>query len=137
MNILRRWLGHPQPPLPASVDDDIEKLRARIADLEQRLRSSEATVRERSEALYMLQRQYSSEHFDYAESQRNLNIERMRNAGAYAAQDVVFSRYKSLQARIADLKRRLRAYEAVEEMQEDEAPIVLDQDDKSHKEGEG
>jgi transcription elongation GreA/GreB family factor len=57
---------------------------------------------------------------------RNLKIERMRNAGANAARDVVLERYRQLQARIQELKRRLRQYEMVEDLREDTAPIVLD-----------
>ncbi|MGA3036196.1 MAG: hypothetical protein ABSE64_01830 [Vulcanimicrobiaceae bacterium] len=115
------------PEEAITADDDPQALRARIAELEERLGSSEATVRERSEALYTLQRQYSSEHFDYAESMRNLNIERMRNAGAYAAQDIMLSRYRSLQARIAELKRRLRIHEHVDDLHEDDAPIIVEE----------
>lgn len=109
------------------ADDDPSALHAQIADLDGRLRLSEAAVRERSESLYALQRQYASEHFEYAESMRNLNIERMRNAGAYAARDIMLSRYRSLQARIAELKRRLRTHELVEDMHEDDAPIVVEE----------
>ncbi|HEY1729409.1 MAG TPA: hypothetical protein VGG22_13605 [Candidatus Baltobacteraceae bacterium] len=115
-----------------STDDDPQPLRARIADLEERLRSSEAMVRERSETLYDLQRQYSAEHFDYAESMRNLNIERMRNAGAYAAKDIIVSRYQLLQTRIAALKRRLRVHEHVDDLREDDAPILIEE---PHSEG--
>jgi esterase/lipase superfamily enzyme len=125
--IFRRLLGLGARDAAVTTDDDPQALRARIAELEERLRSSQATARERSEALYVLQRQYSSEHFGYAESMRNLNIERMRNAGAYAAQDIMLSRYQSLQARIAGLKGRLRAHEHVDDLHEDDAPIVLDE----------
>jgi uncharacterized coiled-coil protein SlyX len=125
--IFRRLLGLRAPEEAITADDDPQALRARIAELEERLGSSEATVRERSEALYTLQRQYSSEHFDYAESMRNLNIERMRNAGAYAAQDIMLSRYRSLQARIAELKRRLRIHEHVDDLHEDDAPIIVEE----------
>ncbi len=125
--MFRRWLGLSAREAADATGDDLQAFRARIADLEERLQSSEATVRERSEALYVLQRQYSSEHFEYAESMRNLNIERMRNAGAYASQDIMISRYRSLQARIAELKRRLRAHEIVEDMHEDDAPIVVEE----------
>jgi hypothetical protein len=124
---LRHLLGLGARESAVTEGDDPQVLRARIAELEEQLRSSQATVRERSEALYTLQRQYSSEHFEYAESMRNLNIERMRNAGAYAAQDIVLSRYQSLQARIAELKARLRAHEHVDDLYEDDAPIVLDE----------
>jgi hypothetical protein len=125
--MFRRIFGlHAKEPAAATAGDP-KALYARIAELEERLRSSEATVRERSETLYVLQRQYSSEHFDYAESMRNLNIERMRNAGAYAAQDIMLSRYKSLQARLAELKGRLRVYEHVDDLHEDDAPIVIEE----------
>jgi hypothetical protein len=51
----------------------------------------------------------------------------MRNAGAYAAQDIMLSRYKSLQARLAELKGRLRVYEHVDDLHEDDAPIVIEE----------
>ena len=130
--IFKRLLGLTSREAVVSTDDDPDTLRTRLVELEERLRSSEATVRERSEALYDLQRQYSTEHFEYTESMRNLNIERMRNAGAYAAKDVMLSRYRSLQARIAELKRRLRAYERVDDLREDDAPILIEE---PHSEG--
>ena|SRR5579863_5855501 len=130
-----RLLGFGPREIPAVPDEDPQALRARIAELEERLRSSEATVRERSETLYTLRRQYSTEHFGYAESVRNLNIERMRNAGAYAAQDIMLSRYQSLQARIAELKRRLRTHEHVDDLYEDDAPIVLDEPKAGNESG--
>ncbi|MGH7662048.1 MAG: hypothetical protein ACRENA_14180 [Vulcanimicrobiaceae bacterium] len=110
--------------LEAAVSDDVS--RQQLHELEERLRTSEAQLRERTEALYTLQRQYSSEHFELAESMRNLKIERMRNAGAYAAQDVIVDRYQRLQARIEELKRRLRQHEAVEDQHEDTAPVVIE-----------
>jgi chromosome segregation ATPase len=97
--------------------NEVDLLREKIRDLETQLR-------ERTGALYELQRQYSSEHFELAESMRNLKIERMRNAGAYAAQDVILERYHRVQARVEELKRRLRQYEEVEDLDEDAAPIV-------------
>lgn len=106
--------------------NELESLRATIRNLEERLRDSEARLRERTEALYEIQRQYSTEHFELAESMRNLKIERMRNAGAYAAQDVVLERYRRLQERITQLKSRLRQHETVEDLFEDEAPAVAD-----------
>ena len=122
----RRWFGTEPKEMPAEKPDDAQALRTKVADLEERLRSSEATLRERTEALYTLQQHYSSEHFELHESMRNLKIERMRNAGAYAAQDIVIGRYRALQTRIAELKQRLRAHEQVDDRHEDTAPIVLD-----------
>jgi hypothetical protein len=123
----RRLLGFGAQEKAVATDEDPQLLRSRIAELEERLRWSQATVRERGEALHALLRQYFSEHADYAESMRDLNIERMRNAGAYAAQDIVISRYQPLQARIAELRVRLRAHEHVDNLHEDDAPIVLDE----------
>lgn len=124
MNLLR-WLGV-QPKETVVPPGDVEPLRTKVAELEERLRSSEACLRERTESLYALQQQYSSEHFELYESMRKLKTERMRNAGAYAERDIVLGRYRGLQARIEDLKRRLRSYEHVEDLHEDTAPIVLD-----------
>ena len=125
MNLLR-WL-RTRPKETVAQDLDGDTLLAKVAELEERLRSSQATLRERTEALYALQQQYSSEHFEFYESMRNLKTERMRNAGAYAARDIVLGRYRGLQVRIEDLKRRLRAYEDVEDLHEDTAPIILDE----------
>jgi SMC interacting uncharacterized protein involved in chromosome segregation len=125
MNI-KRWLGIEGGAAPEAVAGETERLRANIRDLEERLQASEARLRERTEALYVMQQHYSTEHFELAESMRNLKIERMRNAGAYAAQDVVLERYRRLQARIEELKQRLRQYETVEDLHEDTAPIVID-----------
>jgi len=55
---------------------------------------------------------------------RNLNIERMRNAGMFADRDIVLSRAKLLQRRIAELKERLGKYEPVDEQAFDRDPIV-------------
>ena len=105
---------------------EIDSLREAVRSLEDRLRDSETRLRERTEALYEMQRQYSSEHFELVESMRNLKIERMRNAGAYAAQDVLLERYRRLQARIEELKRRLRQYETVEDLNDDRAPAIAE-----------
>jgi hypothetical protein len=122
---LTRWLriGHQTAP---SESGELAAPCAKCAELEDRLRSSEAHLRERTEALYDLQKQYSSEHFDLAESMRNLKIERMRNAGAFAGRDIMLDRSRALQARIADLKDRLRAYESVEDFHEDTAPVIIE-----------
>lgn len=99
---------------------------ARSRDLEQRLRDAEARVRERGELLYELQRHYSAEHFGFQESMRNLNIERLRNAGAFADRDILIARAKLLQRRIGELKERLGRYEAVDEQEFDQSPIVIE-----------
>jgi nucleotidyltransferase/DNA polymerase involved in DNA repair len=127
MNV-RRWLGLREgSSLQAtSQRDELERLRARCADLEERLRLSEERLRERTASLYELQKQYSTEHFGLHESMRSLKIERMRNAGAYAGLQIVLERARTLQARIAELKRRLRDYERVEDRYEDDAPVVLE-----------
>ena len=125
---LKRWLGiEPQSTEPRPAGET-EALCERVRDLEERLRSSEAILRDRSETLYEIQRQYSTEHFELTQSMRNLKIERMRNAGAHAAQDIVVGRYRRLQVRIEELKQRLRKYETVEDLYEDTAPVVLDED---------
>lgn len=116
------------PSTSPAGDNELEALRERCADLESRLRQSEAQLRERTERLYALQQQYSSEHFSLHESARNLKIERMRNAGAYAATDVVLGRARALQHRIACLKERLRRYESVEDEEFDSGPLVIDSD---------
>jgi hypothetical protein len=128
---LRRWLGisgeSPHVAAPSSDRDEIARLRAQCTDLEERLRASEQRLRERTEALYDLQKDYSTEHFQLFESARNLKIERMRNAGAYSGMEVVLERARALQARIAELKRRLRDYESVDDQYEDDAPIVIEE----------
>ncbi len=82
-----------------------------------------------AQRLYELQQHYSSEHFALAESLRNLKIERMRNAGAYAQLEWTMGRARALQSRIADLKSRLRRYEQVEDEEFDDAPILADHND--------
>lgn len=104
-----------------------DSLRQQIRDLEERLLACEARLRERTEALYDLQRQYSAEHFELVESMRNLKIERMRNAGAFAGQGIVLERARFLQTRIAELKARLRKHESVDDVYEDDAPIIAEE----------
>jgi hypothetical protein len=104
----------------------IAQLQDRCRDLERRLHWSDEQLKKRSGRLYELERQYASEHFDLQESMRNLNVERLRNAGAFADRDIILRRAKELQARISGLKRRLRNYEDVEDLLFDEAPIVAD-----------
>lgn len=127
---VRRWLGlggeAPHVSSTFGDRDEIARLRAQCADLEERLRASEERLRERSAALYELQKDYSKEHFELFESARNLKVERMRNAGAYSGLEVILERARALQARIAELKQRLRDYERVEDRYEDEAPILLE-----------
>lgn len=102
------------------------ELEARCRDLEERLRWSDEKLKERSGRLYDLERHYAVEHFQLQESMRNLNIERLRNAGAFADRDIILRRAKELQARIGELKARLRKHEHVEDLLFDEAPIVAD-----------
>lgn len=104
----------------------ITELENRCRDLEERLRCSTEKLKERSGRLYELERHYASEHFELAESMRNLKIERLRNAGSFADRDIILKRAKDLQARIAELKDRLRKYEDVEDQFFDRAPIVKD-----------
>jgi chromosome segregation ATPase len=108
----------------ASPSERIAELETRCQTLEERLKWCDEHLRERSELLYNLQQHYSSEHFDLQESMRNLNIERMRNAGAYADREIVLTRATDLQARIHALKERLRKHEPVEDLYFDDAPIV-------------
>jgi chromosome segregation ATPase len=104
----------------------IAQLEDRCRDLEARLRWSNEKLQERSGRLYELERHYASEHFELAESMRNLKIERFRNAGTSADRDIILLRAKQLQIRIAELKVRLRRYEEVEDLFFDGAPIVAD-----------
>ena len=96
-------------------------------DLAERLRVSEQHLRERSELLYELQKHYASEHFKLQESMRELDHERMRNAGAYSQLDTVLKRARDLQARVAELKVRLRSFEPVDDAHFDTAPILIEQ----------
>jgi chromosome segregation ATPase len=104
----------------------IAELQDRCRDLEERLRWSDEQLKKRSGHLYELERQYAFEHFELQQSMRNLKIERLRNAGIFADRDIVLRRAKELQARIVELKKRLRNYEDVEDVLFDEAPIVAD-----------
>ncbi len=105
--------------------EEVASLQERCVDLEKLLQESDARAKERSELLYDLQRVSSSEHFRLHESTRNLNIERMRNAGAFADRDVILDRAHQLQQRIGDLKKRLSKYESVEGMLFDEGPVIV------------
>jgi len=98
--------------------------------LAERCEELERTLRERSDRLYELQQHYSSEHFALQESMRNLKIERMRNAGAYAQLESAMKRARGLQRRIAELKNRLRAHEAVEDEELDERPLVVEHNER-------
>lgn len=104
----------------------IAELEDRCRDLEERLRRSDEQLKKRSGRLYELERQYAFEHFELQQSMRNLKIERLRNAGIFADRDIILRRAKELQARIVELKKRLRNYEDVEDVHFDEAPIVAD-----------
>lgn len=99
-------------------------LEERCRDLEERLRWADDKLRERSGRLYEIERHYASEHFELQESMRNLKIERLRNAGAFADRDIILKRAKELQERIGQLKERLRKYEKVEDLLFDTTPIV-------------
>lgn len=110
----------------SSESAQIAELEKRCRDLEDRLRWSDEKLKERGGLLYELERHYASEHFALQESMRNLNIERLRNAGAFADRDIILRRAKELQARISELKARLRKHEHVEDLLFDEAPIVAD-----------
>jgi len=94
--------------------------------IESRLHEAEQSLAEKSSRLYELQQHYSSEHFALQESMRNLKIERMRNAGAYAQLEWTMKRARALQSRIAELKARLRLHEAVEDEEFDTAPIRIE-----------
>lgn len=102
----------------------IAELENRCRDLDERLRWADDKLRERSGRLYEIERHYAAEHFELQESMRNLKIERLRNAGAFADRDIILKRAKELQERIARLKERLRKYEKVEDLLFDTAPIV-------------
>jgi chromosome segregation ATPase len=115
-----------QPPTPNNESTLIAELQDRCRDLQERLRRSDEQLKKRSSRLYELERHYASEHFELQESMRNLNIERLRNAGALADRDIILRRAKELQARIRELKTRLRSYEGVMDLLFDEAPIVAD-----------
>jgi hypothetical protein len=73
--------------------------------------------------LYELQKLYASEHFKLQEAMRDLATERRRNAGAYAGVEILVRRARDLQARIAELKERLRRHESVDDSYIDTAPI--------------
>ena len=105
--------------------EEVALLQERCANTEKLLQESDGRAKERSELLYDLQRVSSSEHFRLHEAMRNLNIERMRNAGAFADRDVILDRAHQLQKRIGDLKKRLSKYESVEGMLFDEGPVIV------------
>jgi chromosome segregation ATPase len=115
-----------RPTGPNSESTLIAELRERCRDMQERLRWSDEQLKKRSSRLYELERHYASEHFELQESMRNLNIERLRNAGAFADRGIILQRAKELQDRIRELKTRLRSYEDVTDLLFDEAPIVAD-----------
>lgn len=88
------------------------------------MRWADDKLRERNGRLYEIERHYASEHFELQESMRNLKIERLRNAGAFADRDIISKRAKELQERIGQLKERLRKYGKVEDLLFDTTPIV-------------
>lgn len=113
------------PPEASELAEQLDVAQNRVGELEEHLAESERHLRERTELLYDLQRQYSSEHFNYQETLRNLKIEEMRRSGATADRDVMLGRFKLLQTRIAELRERLGHYEDVPEEWIDTTPIVL------------
>lgn len=86
--------------------------------------------------LYELQKLYSAEHFELQRVMRELATERKRNAGAYAGVDILLQRARALQARIAELKARLRKHEDVEDLLADSAPIAIGDDAAAILEGD-
>lgn len=94
------------------------------------------TDKERAQQLYELQKRYASEHFALQEAMRDLATERRRNAGAYAGVEILLDRARVLQARIAELKERLREHEAVEDQRIDTAPLAIGDDAASILEGD-
>ncbi|HTV93109.1 MAG TPA: hypothetical protein VMG98_10355 [Verrucomicrobiae bacterium] len=128
MFALFSWLGLRKgvEPKPESVvPNHAEALQRECADLAARLAEKEGLVRERGEALYELQQHYASEHFQLQRCMRDLKIERMRNAGAFGALYTTMERARTLQARIAKLKDRLRQFEPVEDEHFDTEPIRI------------
>jgi hypothetical protein len=115
------------PPQTKALMDENERLQRHCTDLEERLQALDEHAKETGGLLYELQRVYASEHFGLQESMRNLNIERMRNAGAFADREIVLERARLLQKRIAHMKSRLSRYEAVEAELFDEEPIVVEE----------
>jgi chromosome segregation ATPase len=116
------------PDAAESSERHVATLEQQYAGLSERLFAAEQRLIERSELLYELQQLYSSEHFALQESMRDLKIERMRNAGAYAQLNTTMERARALQARVADLKTRLRRHEAVDDAEFDAKPILIEQD---------
>jgi chromosome segregation ATPase len=109
-----------------SASDAFGELQRQCANLEERLHWCDQQLRQRTELLYELQRQYSTEHFNLYESMRNLKTERLRNAGAYESLDNILTRAKQLQERIAHLKARLQQYESVDDIYFDTEPIFIE-----------
>jgi chromosome segregation ATPase len=103
---------------------ELQRIEAERNDLRRRLNESERALRERSEALYEVQRHYSTEHFELQQSMRELDTERLRNAGAYGMLRITLERARALQRRIAALKERLCEYESVDDEHFDTAPIL-------------
>lgn len=84
--------------------------------------------KERAQRLYDLQKLYAAEHFELQRVMRDLATERHRNAGAYAGVEILLARARQLQARIVELKTRLRRHEDVEDDFFDTAPIAIGDD---------
>ena len=125
MDSLFSWLSRSRRSSEAPEPLD-EAAQPAPAELTERLAESEHRLRERSELLYDLQQHYSSEHFELQKCMRDLKIERMRNAGAYASLETTMERARALQSRIAVLKERLRRYESVEDEYFDREPIRIE-----------
>ena len=91
--------------------------------------------KERAQQLYEIQKLYAAEHFQLQQVMRDLTTERRRNAGAYEGVEILLRRARGLQARIAELKTRLRKHEPVDDAYEDDAPIAIGEDAASILEG--
>ena|GEM_PF-1808142 len=109
-----------------SADETIRQLQGRCSELEQRLAWSDEQLKKRSELLYELQRHYASEHYQLAETMRNLRIEEMRLAGTIADRDTILNRARAVQTRLRELKARLQEHEPVDDWHFDAAPIIID-----------
>jgi chromosome segregation ATPase len=131
MGTLRRWWRFVTSGVIAEMPshgtpDELEALRTTNRDLQERVAWLDGRLKEVVERLYSIEQQYSVEHFQLTESQRDLRDERMRLAAARAERTIILSRAGDLQARIRDLKGYLASHETVEASFFDDAPIVDD-----------
>ena len=111
-------------PGPLDLASELTASQAECADLKHHLEESEKRLRERTELLYDLQRQYASEHFSYQEMMRDIKTERMRLAGATADREIMTSRFEQVKSRIAFLLERIRHYEPCEDEWIGTSPVV-------------